>query len=137
MIRSYSELRQLPTLADRYDYLRLGGVVGETTFGRERWVNQRFYRSREWRDIRDEVRARDLGDDLGTEDTPIRGAILIHHMNPLTIEDIEECTDNLLSPEFLISTSLRTHNAIHYGDEKQLPRPFVERTPGDTRLWIG
>lgn len=85
--------------------------------------------------IRDEVITRDLGYDLGAEDTPIRGPHLIHHMNPITPKDIERSTDNLLDPEYLITTSLRTHNAIHFGDERQLPRPFVERVPGDTRLW--
>ena len=135
MIRTYSDLRALPTLLERYDYLRLGGRVGESTFGFDRWINQQFYRSREWRMTRDEVIARDMGYDLGAEDAPLLGAHLIHHMNPLTPEDIEEATDNLLDPEFLITTSIRTHNAIHYGDEKQLPRPFVERQPGDTRLW--
>ena len=134
-MRTYSELMHLHTLSDRFDYLELGGIVGETTFGFDRWINQQFYRSREWRQIRNHVIARDNGFDLGAEDAPLLGAHLIHHMNPLTLEDIEESTDNLLDPEFLITTSLRTHNAIHYGDKRQLPRPFVERTPGDTRLW--
>lgn len=135
MIRTYSELRNLRTLDERFDYLELGGRIGESTFGFDRWINQQFYRSREWRQIRDDVIVRDLGFDLGAEDAPIRGAHLIHHMNPLTLEDIEKGSDNLLDPEFLITTSLRTHNAIHYGDKSQLPRPFVERRPGDTKLW--
>lgn len=135
MIRTYSELRNLHTLSDRFDYLELGGVVGESTFGFDRWINQQFYRSREWRLIRDHVIARDNGFDLGAEDAPILGAHLIHHMNPLTLEDFESSTENLLDPEFLITTSLRTHNAIHFGDKSQLPRPFVERSPGDTKLW--
>lgn len=133
--RSYSELRRLDTLEERFDYLSLGGIVGEETFGSERWVNQRFYHSREWRDVRNHVIVRDQGLDLGAPDTPIRGAPRIHHMNPLTIDDIENATENLLDPEFLISTALRTHNAIHYGDERQLPRPFVARSPGDTAPW--
>lgn len=135
MIRTYSDLRYRPTLEERFDYLALGGRVGESTFGFDRWINQQFYRSREWRLIRNHVIARDNGFDLGAEDAPLVGAHLIHHMNPLTLDDIEEATENLLDPEFLITTSLRTHNAIHYGDKRQLPRPFVDRTPGDTRLW--
>lgn len=135
MIRTYTELRRLPTLEEKFDYLELGGRIGESTFGFDRWINQQFYRSKEWKQIRTHVIARDLGFDLGAEDSPIRGAPVIHHMNPLTMEDIEEATDNLLDPEFLITTSLRTHNAIHYGDKQQLPRPLVERRPGDTKLW--
>jgi hypothetical protein len=135
MIRAYSDLQYMHTLEDRFDYLELGGRVGETTFGFDRWINQQFYRSREWRLIRHHVIARDNGFDLGAEDAPMVGAPIIHHMNPLTLEDIEESTENLLDPEFLITTSFRTHNAIHYGDKGLLPRPFVERTAGDTRLW--
>lgn len=135
MIRTYSELRRLDSLEDRYGYLRLGGLIGETTFGFDRWINQQFYRSAEWRHIRSHIIARDQGFDLGSPDTPIQGAHLIHHMNPLTLEDIENATDNLFDPEFLISTALRTHNAIHFGDKSLLPRGFVERTPGDTKLW--
>jgi hypothetical protein len=135
MIRTYSDLRRLPTLEERFEYLELGGIVGESTFGFDRWINQQFYRSREWKLVRNHVIARDQGLDLGAEDAPLLGAHLIHHMNPLTLEDIEESTDNLLDPEFLITTSLRTHNAIHYGDKRQLPRPFVERSAGDTKLW--
>lgn len=134
-IRTYSELRQLGNLEERFDYLSLGGQVGVSTFGFDRWMNQQFYRSREWKLIRDEVIVRDDGMDLGAEDAPIRGAYIIHHMNPLTPNDIQESTENLLDPEFLITTSLRTHNAVHFGDKKQLPRPFVERRPGDTTLW--
>lgn len=122
-------------MTERYEYLRLGAMVGETTFDDMRWVNQRFYHSSEWRRMRSFVIARDLGMDLGTPDLPVRGAPIIHHMNPLSLEDIEEGTDNLLDPEFLITTSLRSHNAIHFGDERQLPRQFVARTPGDTKLW--
>lgn len=135
MIRKYSDLRRLSTLRERYEYLRLGGRVGETTFGFDRWINQMFYRSAEWKQVREEVIVRDNGFDLGAEDAPILGAHLIHHMNPLTVEDIEQGTENLLDPEYLITTSLKTHNAIHYGDESLLPMPFVERRPGDTRLW--
>lgn len=135
MTRTYSELQNFKTLEERYEYLKLGSVVGDTTFDDMRWVNQAFYHSREWRDMRSFVRARDLGMDLGAPDVPVRGAPIIHHMNPITLQDIEEGTDNLLNPEFLICTSLRTHNAIHYGDKEQLPRPFVERRPGDNHEW--
>lgn len=134
-MRSYTELLLLPTLEERYDYLKIGAAVGEPTFDDMRWVNQNFYHSREWRQMRDQVIARDLGMDLGAFDVPIKGKPIIHHMNPITLEDIEEGTDNLLSAEFLISTSLRTHNAIHYGDKEQLPRPFVERKRGDHFGW--
>jgi hypothetical protein len=135
MIRTYSELLEFDTLEDRYEYLRLGGMVGDETFGFDRWMNQQFYRSREWRHVRDEVIVRDNGFDLGIADVPIRGAPAIHHLKPLTPDDIEEATIYLLDPEYLISTSQRTHNAIHFGDARQLPRPWVERRPGDTRLW--
>lgn len=135
MIRTYSDLRLLDTLEERYDYLELGGVVGESTFGFDRWMNQMFYRSREWKQIRHHVIVRDAGLDLGAADAPLLGAHLIHHMNPITVEQIEESSENLLDPEFLITTSLRTHNAIHYGDKSQLPWSFVERRPGDTRDW--
>lgn len=135
MIRTYTELRRLPTLEERFDYLKLGGQVGESTFGFDRWVNQQFYRSQEWRQIRNHVLVRDQGFDLGAPDAPLLGAHVIHHMNPLTLEDIEMATDNLLDPEYLITTSLRTHNAIHYGDKSLLPQPYVERRPGDTKLW--
>ena len=135
MIRTYTELQELKTLEDRFDYLRLGGDIGTSTFGFDRWINQQFYRSREWKHARSQIIARDMGMDLGSEDTPILGAHLIHHMNPLTMDDFEEGSDNLLDPEYLITTALRTHNAIHFGDKSLLPRPFVERRPGDTKLW--
>lgn len=135
LIRTYSELNRLDTLEDRFDYLELGGTVGETTFGFDRWMNQQFYHSAEWRHIRNHVIARDQGMDLGAPDTPIRGAPAIHHMNPISLDDIVDATENLLDPEFLISAAFLTHNLIHYGDRGQLPRPFVERRPGDTKLW--
>jgi hypothetical protein len=134
-IRSYTDLRRFDTLVDRFEYLALGGVLGETTFGFDRWVNQQFYHGTEWRHVRNYVIARDEGFDLGAKDSIIRGPHYIHHMNPITRNDIEEGTENLLDPEFLITTSLRTHNAIHYGDKSLLPQDFVERRPGDTRLW--
>lgn len=135
-MRTYTELSRLKTIQERFEYLRLDGGVGDTTFDDMRWVNQAFYHSREWRQMRQHIIARDLGMDLGTPDQPVRDRTpLIHHMNPLTLEDIEEGTPNLLDPEFLICTGLRTHNAIHYGDERLLPQPFVERTPGDHIGW--
>jgi len=133
--RTYSELSQIPDLEGRFEYLSLGAEVGASTFGYDRWMNQQFYVSTEWRRIRKYVIARDLGMDLGADDFPVRGAIYVHHMNPLAVQDIEDSTENLLDPEFLISCSLRTHNAVHYGDKSQLPRVFVERRPGDTREW--
>lgn len=134
-IRTYTELSRLESIDDRFDYLALDGVVGEQTFGDERWVNQKFYHSTEWRRIRSYVIARDLGFDLGVENFDFRGAPLIHHMNPMSLQDIEDGTSNMLDPEFLITTSHRTHNAIHYGDRKQLLRPLAPRVSGDTRLW--
>jgi len=134
-IRSYTELSQLGSLEERFAYLRLNGKVADPTFDDMRWLNQRFYTSRTWRTLRDDIIARDLGQDLGAQDVTVRGIPIIHHMNPITVEDIVEGTDNLLSPEFLITTSLNTHNAVHYGDESQLPRPFVERRPGDHVPW--
>lgn len=135
-IRTYTELSQLGDIQERFAYLRLDGSVGDTTFDDMRWVNQAFYHSREWRQMRQYVIARDMGMDLGAPDTPIReNSPLIHHMNPITLEDIEHGTDNLLDPEFLICTGLRTHNAVHFGDERLLPRPFVERRPDDHIGW--
>lgn len=134
-MRTYSELALLPTLEERFDYLSLRGAIGEATFGFERYLNQMFYRSPEWRSARNQVISRDLGFDFGVDDFPIRGNIYVHHMNPLTKQDIEEGSDNLLNPEFLISCSLKIHNAVHYGDKNQLPRVFAERSPGDTKLW--
>lgn len=134
-MRTYTELSELGTIEERFDYLQLGGSVGAATFGFDRWMNQQFYRSREWLDIRNHVIARDLGRDLGIEDLPIRGAHLIHHMNPITVEDIVESTENLLDPEFLISCALQTHNAVHFGDRSLLPQVFVPRRPGDTASW--
>lgn len=135
MIRTYTNLSQLGSLHERYEYLALDGDIGSATFGFDRWMNQAFYTSREWKRARSEVLARDYGFDLGDTNFLIQGAPIVHHMNPLRPEDIEEASENLFDPEFLISTSLRTHNAIHYGDKKQLRQPYVERTAGDTRLW--
>lgn len=135
MIRRYSELRRLETFEERFRYLSLGGRVGVVTFGFDRWINQQFYRSREWKHVRHEVIVRDDGCDLGHRDYPINSQLLIHHMNPVELKDIVDARENLLNPEFLICVTHRTHNAIHYGDESQLPKPYVERTRGDTKLW--
>ena len=135
MIRRYSELRHIPTFEERFDYLKLNGSVGRETFGFDRYINQRFYTSKEWRDIRHYVIARDLGLDLGAEGYEINSRILIHHMNPIVVDDILHKNDDILDPEFLITTCHNTHNAIHYGDSNLLPKPLVERSRGDTKLW--
>lgn len=133
--RCYSELRQLPTFQERYDYLKLAGEVGNPTFGYNRYFNQRFYHSSEWRNVRNEVILRDNGCDLGVNDYEIHGRIYIHHINPITLQDIETLSDNLLDPDNLICVTFDTHNAIHYGDERTLPKVPLERTPGDTCPW--
>lgn len=135
MIRTYSELRRLTDFEERYKYLALRGSVGRSTFGFDRYINQQFYTSTQWRQIRHHVIARDLGCDLGVEGYEIHDRIYIHHMNPMTVNDIAHGEDSILNPEFLISTTHRTHNAIHYGDERLLPRPLTERRSGDTKLW--
>ena len=134
-IRTYSQLKQIQTFEERYDYLKLGGVVGEDTFGFDRYLNQNFYRSREWKHVRDEVIMRDNGCDLGIDGYEIRGKILIHHMNPITSEDIHRVSDYLLNPEYLICVAHRTHNAIHYGDESLIVTSPIERTQNDTCPW--
>lgn len=134
-VRTYSELLRIPTFMERYEYLRLSGEVGASTFGYDRWMNQDFYRSYEWKRMRDYVIARDVGMDLAVDGFEIHSRIIIHHMNPMTVDDIEFADPRNLDPEFLITTTHRTHNAIHYGDANQLPKPHVERRPGDTQLW--
>ena len=135
MIRTYSELSKLKTFKERYEYLRLGGVIGADTFGFDRYLNQIFYRSMEWKSVRDFVIVRDNGCDLGIEGREICGNILIHHMNPISVEDILKRSDFLLNPEFLISTILTTHNAIHYGDESLLVTEPIVRSRNDTCPW--
>lgn len=135
MIRTYTELSKLPTFEDRYRYLALRGTVGSSTFGFDRWVNQQFYTTREWHLIRRQVILRDNACDLGVDGHEINSRLVIHHMNPLNVDDIIHRDEDILDPEFLITTMHDTHNAIHYGDERLLPRPFVERKPGDTQLW--
>jgi hypothetical protein len=126
---------QLESFKDRFEYLSLKGVVGESTFGFERHRNQKFYKSREWRLIRDEVITRDLGCDLGVVGFDIHERIIIHHMNPMAPVDLVLGNADILDPEYLISVTHKTHNAIHYGDSSLLALPFIERRPGDTTLW--
>ena len=134
-IRSYTELRKLKTFEERFDYLRLDGEVGKETFGWERYFNQRFYASREWRQIRRDLIVRDNGCDLGVEGYEMNGLIIIHHMNPITMDDIERASSYLTDPEYLICVSKKTHNAIHYGILDMSDYIPVERTPNDTAPW--
>lgn len=134
--KTYSELITLPTFEERYHYLKLGGVVGEETFGYDRYLNQVFYSSKEWKTFRRDIIVRDMGCDLGIEDREIGRTILIHHMNPITLADIHQRNlDVLLNPENVICTSLNTHNAIHYGDESLLVLAPIERSRNDTCPW--
>lgn len=134
-MRTITELNTIPEFEDRFQYLMLRGVVGRPTFGHERWLNQKFYTSREWRNLRNYVIARDNGCDLAIPGHEIHAKLIIHHMNPMEVTDIRHGNDDIFDPEYLITTTLRTHNAIHFGDERQLPMPFVERRAGDTKLW--
>jgi hypothetical protein len=137
MIRTHTELRRISSFEDRFHYLQLKGAVGSETFGTERYLNQQFYRSRQWKEVRTEVIARDIACDLGVPGFDIFEArnVIVHHMNPMRPEDLDQGLDHILNPEFLICTTLRTHNAIHYGDASLLALPPVERRPGDTKLW--
>ena len=135
IIRTYSELIRLPTFRERFDYLKMDGQVGNETFGFDRYLNQRFYHSTEWRSVRDFVIARDLGRDLGAEGYEIYGKIYIHHMNPITQTDIVHSNANMIDPEFLICTTHDTHNAIHYGDASLLITEPIERKLNDTCPW--
>lgn len=134
-IRTYSELITIPTFEERYRYLRLDGRVGEDTFGFDRWINQTFYKSKEWLAVRDYVITRDMGCNLAMADREIYGRILVHHMNPIRVEDIVRRSDYLLNPEYLICTDKITHDAIHYGDERSLIIMPQERTRNDTCPW--
>lgn len=134
-IKTYSELTTLPTFKERFRYLKLDGRVGEKTFGFDRYINQIFYKSKEWRSIRDYVIARDNGCDLGVEGHEIYGRVLIHHMNPITKEDILNRSEFILNPEYLISTIKNTHDAIHYSDENLLITSPIERTKNDICPW--
>ena len=134
-IKTYSELSKLTTFEERYRYLRLGGRVGEETFGFDRWINQMFYKDPEWLKIRDEVIIRDNGCDLGIEGREIYSRIIVHHMNPITKADILDRSEFLLNPEYLICTVKNTHDAIHYGDENLLITLPMERNANDTCPW--
>lgn len=134
-IRTFTQLNRIDDFEERYRYLRLRGQVGESTFGHDRYLNQLFYSSREWKQARNHVIARDQGCDLAMPGFEIFDRIYIHHMNPMTVDQIEHGDEAIFNPEFLISTTHKTHNAIHYGDESLLPRPFIERRNGDTKLW--
>lgn len=134
-IRSYNELRRLETFEERFRYLSLKGTVGEKTFGFDRWMNQHFYRSFEWKQAKAHVIMRDNGCDLGVPGYEIFVDLLVHHMNPISADDIKHGHEWILDPMFLITTTLQTHNAIHYGDESMLPRGPIDRMPGDTKLW--
>lgn len=133
--RRYSELIRIPSFEGRYEYLRLYGSVGQDTFGFDRYINQSFYTSKEWHRARQEVLIRDDGCDLGVPGHEINGSVLVHHINPMVADDITHAEDWILDPEYLITTTPRTHNAIHYGDARLLLPPYVKRQPGDTRLW--
>ncbi len=134
-IRNFSELRRLTTFEERYNYLKLGGEVGRSTFGFDRYINQAFYTSRQWRSVRTDVIARDLGCDLGIDGYQIYNGLYIHHMNPMTVDDIVNGDPKILDSQYLVTVTHQTHNAIHFGDERLLRRTFVERTAGDTKLW--
>ena len=133
--RTYSELRRLKTFEERFEYLRLAGEVGYSTFGFDRWLNQNFYRSHMWRRARNSVIVRDNGCDLGIEGFDIHTDLIVHHMNPMSPDDIKHGELWILDPNYLVTTSLQTHNAIHFGDERRLPRGPITRLPGDTKLW--
>lgn len=134
-IRTYSELIKLPTFIERFEYLRLDGIIGEETFGFDRYLNQLFYKSKEWLRIRDEVIVRDNGCDLAIPDREIHGRIIVHHMNPINIEDVLYRKKDILDPEFLVCTIKNTHDAIHYGNSDLLITEPIERTKNDTCPW--
>lgn len=135
MIKTYSWLLRFKTFDERFNYLKLGGGVGQSTFGFDRWLNQRFYRSREWLSARDHVIVRDNGCDLGVPGYEIRTELLIHHMNPMAVDDIVHAEEWITNPEYLITTSKRTHNSIHYGGDDPYPKTALARSPRDTTLW--
>ena len=135
MIRTYNELRSIKSFVDRFRYLKLDGCIGEETFGLDRFLNQDFYKSSEWKRVRDFVISRDFGCDLGIRDREIFGRILVHHMNPISANDIVHSSDFLLDPNYLITTTHDTHNAIHYGDESLLVLAPIERSKNDTCPW--
>lgn len=134
-IKSYSELITIPTLVGRFEYVKIQGKVSDITFGNERWINQRFYSSYEWRKLRDEIIIRDGGCEFGLADYPIMGSPIIHHLNPIRPLDLMDFNDAVINPDNLISVSHQVHNAIHYSDESLLPKDYVPRFPGDTKEW--
>ena len=135
MMRTYSELSKLKTFKERFEYLKLDGLIGEETFGWDRYLNQVFYKSPEWKSTRDKIIVRDNGRDLGVEGYDIFGKIIIHHMNPMSLGDIANRNPDIFNPEYLICVSHETHNAIHYGDANQLNLGPIERTVNDTCPW--
>ena len=134
-LKSYRNLILIPTFEERYEYLKLSGVVGESTFGFDRYLNQEFYTSKEWRQFRYKMIARDEGCDMGHPDFPIGGRVILHHINPLLVEDFENSSDALFDPDNVICVSKATHNAIHFGDETLLPAEPIIRTANDTCPW--
>lgn len=134
-IKTYSELVCFPTFEERFEYLKISGIVGKETFGSHRYINQKYYTSSEYKKLRREIILRDNGFDLGVDNHPINGPIVLHHMNPITIEDILEHSPLAWNPEYLISVSVLTHKAIHFSDIELLPKPLVERKPNDTCPW--
>lgn len=134
-VRCYSELSRIVGFEERYTYLSIRSVVGADTFGFERWLNQAFYHSTEWSQARQAVIARDYGRDLGVEGYEIYDRVIVHHMNPIAVDDITSAELDILNPEYLVCVSHRTHNAIHYGDRSLLVKPLVQRRAGDTKLW--
>ena len=134
-IRTYSELMEIDNYIDRFRYLALRAGVGVSTFGYDRYINQKFYTSHQWRHLRHHIIIRDNGCDLGVAGYEIHDRLTIHHLNPMTVNNLMQGDEEILDPEFLITTTHSTHNAIHYGDEKLLPRLPVARRPGDTKLW--
>jgi hypothetical protein len=135
MIRTYSELIRLSTFEERFQYCKLSGRIGTETFGFDRYINQAFYTSKQWKEIRNYIIVRDNSSDLGVLDRGIYGFVREHHLNPTTVYDFESGSDVVLDPEFLISVSLDTHNAIHFGNEKYIVTLPIERRRGDTKLW--
>lgn len=134
-IKSYSDLRRIHSFEERFEYLKLSGVVGRSTFGFDRYVNQKFYTSYEWKSARQTVILRDEGCDLGIHGYEIHGNLLIHHMNPISVDDIIHGEEWIFDPEYLITTTHNTHNAIHFGNQNLLPKVVTTRSPRDTNLW--
>lgn len=134
-VRTYTELRRIASFEDRFKYLAVHSSIGVATFGFERWLNQAFYTSSVWRTCRHLVIVRDRGCDLGVEGYEVHDKVIVHHMNPVTVQQVEDRDPSIFDPEFLISVSHNTHNAVHYGNEKLLAKPLVERRPNDTKLW--